>query len=428
MQGEEQSVAEQVVCGHSFEVARPADPWDPGTSSPPSHSLRKRLLYRCAWFVLRTIDRVVLRTRVRGIEQGDPAGPMLLLCNHVSVFDPFSVAIQFWRPCRFMAATSVCNVPVLGATLQALGVFPKMKFVKDRQSMQILNDHYEEGSVVALFPEGVRTWTGEPMPVQPGIGRLIQRLDARVMFARLNTAYLLMPRWAKYPRFVPLEIDYEGPFQYSADATAEQIAQDVAQRLQVTPKRDRSRWAWGFRLAEGLPELLWACPHCFAQESLEVVGWRGRDVACSACRAKWRLDIDHVLHPEQGGSTLTVPQAYGRIEDHFGSPAVLTPRRRFEGIVATAKHARFRRLANQEVVAEGPLQVHTDHLLIGGHRVELRKLLSVSVDVGSQVMLRCASDTPRGDLHRLEVPGESALKWGTLVKAWRERSAGSLGG
>lgn len=397
-------------------IARPAE----GREAEPEGQLTlwQRLVYRCTWLLLRCVDTLLFRTRARGLEHGDPTGPLLLLSNHVSVLDPFCVGLQLWRPCRFMAATSVCKLPLIGPYLQTLGAFPKMKFVKDRDSMRALDDHYRQGLAVTLFPEGVRTWDGRGMPVQPGIGRLIKRMDARVLFARLNTAYLVMPRWAKYPRYVPLEIDYEGPFQYEESATAEEIAADVAARLQVTPKRDTSRFAFGFRLAEGLPELLWACPSCFAQESLEVVGLRRRDIRCTGCGCGWRLDIDHQLHPTHEATLLTVTEAYARIQARFGPRPVLSPERSAEGVLAAAPMARLRRMADRCVAAEGALTLHVDHLCVGGDRLNFDEIWSVSVDIGSQVMLRCASQSPKGVVLRLEVPGESALKWGTVLKAW----------
>jgi hypothetical protein len=75
-------------------------------------------------------------------------------------------------------------------------------------------------------------------------------------------------------------------------------------------------------------------------------------------------------------------------------------------------------MRNKECIAEGPLSVYADHLCIGPHRVPFSEIWSVSVDIGSQVLLRCASEHPRGRVYRLEVPGESPLKWGTLLKAW----------
>lgn len=51
-----------------------------------------------------------------------------------------------------------------------------------------------------------------------GIGRLIKRLDAPVVFARILGGHLVQPRWADEPRWVPVHVEYEGPVTWSADA------------------------------------------------------------------------------------------------------------------------------------------------------------------------------------------------------------------
>lgn len=411
-------------------VAQPAAP-DPRPKQPLyGLSLGRYAVYRATWLVCRAISRLVFRTRATGLDNLDD-GPLLLLSNHVGLLDPFWVGLPMWRPCRFMAATSVCDLPVLGPYLQALGAFPKMKGVKDPDSMRVLADHYDNRLVVTLFPEGVRTWTGAPMPIHDGIGRLIKRLNARVMFVQIRSGYQVMPRWAKYPRYVPLDLNYVGPVTYDASLSAQEIAADVSRHLSFEPTRDRSRFAAGFRLAEGLPQLLWACPVCHAQESLQVQGWRRRDVACSACSASWRLDIDAVLHGHGDTPSLSVRDAYEGIQAYFGDPPLLDRARTGDGVVARARRARLRHIQGRKggpVVGQGTLQVHRDRLVLGADgqafEIPFDQVKSVSVDVGSQVMVRCQGDTPRGTVYRLEVPDESALKWGSVLEGWIGRFKG----
>lgn len=396
--------------------------------------LKDWAIYRSTWLAWRAVDRTVFRTRVQGLEGLDPDGPTLLLSNHVGMLDPFWVALHLWRPSRFMAATSVLKIPVLGPYLGALGAFPKMKFVKDRDSMRTLAEHYDNGHVVTLFPEGLRSWTGRPGEIHEGIGRLIKRLDARVIFGRIRSGYLVHPRWAKYPRYIPVDIDYHGPVRYPAHLSPEAITADVRQHLHVEPRRDPSRFAFGFRLAEGLPTLLWACPRCFALDGLQV-DRRDRDcVRCETCRSRWRLDLDTVLHGEDGVESMTVAEAHDRIEAHFGRPPVLEPDRyRSDGVVAVHPRATLHHVPHrgkQRPVASGALHVQPDGVHLhhdgGPWRAPFSELLSVSTEVAGQVFLRRASEDERGELFRLEVPDQSSYKWGRLLKDWLHHHRGEL--
>jgi 1-acyl-sn-glycerol-3-phosphate acyltransferase len=403
--------------------------------APPSET-KKRLfygltpaswaIYRTTWWIWWAFERVAFRTRVKGLDRIDPDGPLLLLSNHASMFDPFWVALHLFRPSRFMAASSLLRMPVVGPYLKALGSFPKMKYVKDRESMRTLAEHYENGHVVTLFPEGVRSWTGRQVEVQPGIGRLIKRLDARVLFGRIRSGYIAHPRWATYPRWVPIDIDYFGPVRYPDHLSAEEITEDVRKHIEVEPTRDRSRRSFGFRLAEGLPTLLWACPRCFAPDSLKVPR-RDRDsIGCTACGAQWRLDIDTVLHGLDGAPTLTVAEAHDAIYHHFGRPPILD-RAAWEsdGLIAAHPEVHLHRhplRGRPHRFATGELRVDRDgvhlHHAGGPWRAPFDELLSVSTEVAGKLYLRKQGDTDRGDLYRLEVPDQSSYKWGTLLTAW----------
>lgn len=386
-------------------------------------------IYRSTWWGVWAIDRVAFRTRTHGLEAMPKSGPVLLLSNHVGLLDPFQVALHMYRPSRFMAATSVLKIPVVGRWLGALGAFPKMKYVKDRDSMRVLAEHYDNGHVVTLFPEGVRTWTGAPMPVLPGIGRLIKRLNARVVFGRIKSGYLLAPRWARYPRYLPLDIEYVGPVQYADHLSPEEITADVREKLHVKPVRDKSRFAFGFRMAEGLPELLWACPRCKALDAL-FVPRRDRDtVECRGCRAAWRLDLDAVLNGIDGAPTMTIQAAHEALQLHFGQPPVLD-RRRFEqdGVIGTHPGVAVRHIPREgqrRVVARGPMVIDQGGLRVGGTpgtpgwHTSFDDLLAVSTEVGDQIFVRRSGASDSGDLFRLEVGKQSTYKWGSLLQEWQ---------
>lgn len=407
------------------------------SSSPPDEkprwlyglSLTSWAIYRATWWGVWAIDRIAFRTRTYGLEKIPATGPVLLLSNHVGLLDPFQVALHMYRPSRFMAATSVLKIPVIGRWLGAVGAFPKMKYVKDRDSMRTLASHYNDGHVVTLFPEGVRTWTGAPMPVLPGIGRLIKRLGARVVFGRIKSGYLLAPRWARYPRYVPLDIEYIGPIEYPEDLTAEEITADVREKLAVVPVRDKSRFAWGFRLAEGLPSLLWACPNCKTLDALEVPRNDRDTVRCSACDASWRVDLDAIMNGEGNTPTLSVRAAHETLREHFGSPPVLD-RARYEesGIIGTHPAVTVRlipRTGDKVVVAEGPMVIDRDGVRVGdpatgpAWQTSFDDLLAVSTEVGDQLFVRCRGDSDSGDLFRLEVGSTSTYKWGSLLQDWQ---------
>jgi 1-acyl-sn-glycerol-3-phosphate acyltransferase len=283
--------------------------------------LLHRLLYRFMRSLAVVVNRVVFRLRVSGRDKLPRDGAYLLLSNHTSLFDPVWVGAPVGRTVHFMAASTLFRVPFVGPLIKSLGAFPKVKGMRDASANARLVELYQEGKVVCLFPEGLRTWDGHPAELRPGIGKLIADLDAQVVYTRILSGHLQKPRWARTLRYVQVELEYSEPVKYPPGTSHEEITLDVARRLAIDPARRPAGWAWGYRLAEGLPGYLWACPSCMAVAALEVDP-RNRDcVRCRSCHAAWRVSLDCSLVPHAGDAQeLNVATAASRIHGGFGAP------------------------------------------------------------------------------------------------------------
>ena len=192
--------------------------------------------FRLAWWTISILDFIWWRSRARGQEGLPRDGSYLLLPNHATGLDPWLLSVALWRPLSFMASAQSLTHPIFGSMLKAMGAFPKVKYVKDKSSMKAMTDLYDNGQVVTIFPEGRRSWDGHLLKIHPGIGRTIKRMKARVVFCRMPANTFLQPRWAKYPRWVPIDCEYVGPLTYPDELSAEEITADVERRLQITPR------------------------------------------------------------------------------------------------------------------------------------------------------------------------------------------------
>jgi len=380
-------------------------------------------VYRLTWWFISFLNLVWWRIRATGHESLPKDGPFLLLPTHSTSLDPWLLSVALWRPMFYMASAQSLTNPILGPVLKAMGAFPKVKYVKDAGSMKQMTDLYDNGQVITIFPEGRRSWDGHTQRILPGIGRTIKRMNARVVVCRMPANHFIQPRWAVWPRWVPLEAEYEGPISYPEAATAEEITEDIQRRLTVTPRLREGARTLGFRMAEGLTRFLWACPHCFTMEGLRVVGHRRDKISCRSCGAGWRLDVRSVLHPFDGGAPLSVRDAFLRIDVHFGAEPVQDATR-FErsGVVLREAFARVHgipRGGKKRIAGKGVLQLTRDRLqVLDGPRevwgVDLSELVAVSVELGGRTQVRT-----RDALFQLEVPGASVLKWGHFLKRWR---------
>jgi len=350
---------------------------------------------------------------------------MLLLSNHLTVMDPFMVGWLPFRPSRFMASTQVLKTPYLGRWLQALGAFAKKKFVKDRDSMQALQDLFDDGHQITIFPEGTRSFDGRQMPIGEGIGRLVRRLDAPVIIGRMVTAHYFWPRWAQYPRFIPVHIEYEGPLRWPESATTAEITADIAQRLDHPQRIPKGYLTFGFRMAHGLPAYLWACPTCFELDGLSVHPSDGNHVLCASCGADWRITLDTRLDPEDRDlPALSVAEAYDRIVDHFGErPVADSEVFTASGVVLSDGTGTLLKARDEgrgfDAIAQGRIELDAEGMVVGvdgdaPHRLDYSELSAISVELGNKVQMRTG-----GTLFRFVPDDGSVLKWGHFLHSWR---------
>ncbi|HJN77482.1 MAG TPA: lysophospholipid acyltransferase family protein [Myxococcota bacterium] len=397
------------------------DPYNPPF---PLGSPFQQVFYWFAWALMATPWTLMFRWRRGDARRVPRDGPTLLVSNHTSAADPLWIAFWIRRRASFMASVALFRVPVLGSLLPLCGCFPKAKFVSDRASMSTLAERYAAGDVIVLFPEGTRTFDGRTQPVLPGLGRLVKRLDARVVCARVGNGHLYQPRWARYPRWIPIRVSYDEPRTWGEDATVEDINREISEAIRIDLDDAKTDgFCWGFRLAEGLPDYLWACPQCFEPEGLAVTSEDRDCVRCAACGAHWRLDIENRMHGEH---PLRVHEAHDRIIEHVGSPPIMDPARHEEDKIVLRGPGALHRLARgggSERLHAGEVELDAAELRIRVEgevvwRHQLSELRAVSVEMENRLTLR-----DQEGLLELEPQGQSSLKWGHFLKVWVTRAA-----
>lgn len=400
-----------------------------------SFDLKATIAYWIGWLIWLIPAGLIFRQmgRVKGHETFPKEGPVLILANHTAAFDPVWVGYAAGRRCHYMASAALFRIRWLSPIITILGAFPKAKFTKDRDSMAKLNELYADGQCIVIFPEGTRTWDGRNIPVLPGIGRLVKRLNARVVFARMPTAFLTQPRWASYPRYVPLAVEFSPPVTFE-DKTEEEIVAAVNEGVRIDPELELPHErCFGVRLAWGLPDYLWACPHCLAEEGLVVSETHSDEISCRACASRWRVDVQARLNPLTPGlKRESVASAHDRVTARLG------PRPRFRddapAPILSAPRARVQRMPRGGApitVAEGELRLNEGSLSVVGEgdvlrwEQPLKEIELVTLEVKNTLHIRVA-----GELHQLVPEGQSTVKWGWFLHRWwilsRPEDAASL--
>ena len=127
----------------------------------------------------------VYRLRKSGLENIPEEGPALITCNHVSFVDALVIAAACPRPIRFVMDHNIFKVPVLSFVFRTGRAIP---IASAKQDPALLEKAYDEiagalraGELVAIFPEGRITDTGEMYPFRGGVLRIVLRTPVPVV-------------------------------------------------------------------------------------------------------------------------------------------------------------------------------------------------------------------------------------------------------
>jgi 1-acyl-sn-glycerol-3-phosphate acyltransferase len=112
-------------------------------------------LYLLVKYTAALIFRIVCGFTATGKENVPKKGPVVIVPNHKSFWDPFFVAIVLRRPVHFMGKAEHFEGPMASFFLR-LGAFPVRRGESDEEALETARAILRRGDALALFPEGTR--------------------------------------------------------------------------------------------------------------------------------------------------------------------------------------------------------------------------------------------------------------------------------
>jgi 1-acyl-sn-glycerol-3-phosphate acyltransferase len=162
---------------------------------------RSLLMYRIVMALATPIVRWWGRIEVLGAEVLPVSGPIMLVANHDSHWDPVvvGVAANHRRQVRALAKSSLWNVRPLAWVLNGMGQIPIERGRGDTKALAAAIERLNDGACIGVFPEGTVS-NGRTLRALSGAGRLALAVpESRVVCATITGA-VDIARFPKRPR------------------------------------------------------------------------------------------------------------------------------------------------------------------------------------------------------------------------------------
>jgi 1-acyl-sn-glycerol-3-phosphate acyltransferase len=132
----------------------------------------------------------VYRIKKSGLHNIPDKGPALLVANHVSYADALVIGGICRRPVRFVMDHRIFKTPVLGWIFRTAKTIPIASSKEDdamkERAFAEVAQALKDGDIVAIFPEGKLTATGEMNEFRPGFLRIIQETPVPIIPSALR--------------------------------------------------------------------------------------------------------------------------------------------------------------------------------------------------------------------------------------------------
>jgi 1-acyl-sn-glycerol-3-phosphate acyltransferase len=171
------------------------------------------------------------RVRVQGLENIDPQKSYILVSNHQSTFDIFSLLGYLPLQFRWTAKAELFRIPFMGWAMTRTGYIsidrdsPKKAY----RSMLRAAEVVRKGTSVIIFPEGTRSPDGKLQPFKKGAFLIALKSQAAILPITIQGTSQIMRKgdWRTFPGRVQIQIDPPMDTAGSPPVKEEELSQKV---------------------------------------------------------------------------------------------------------------------------------------------------------------------------------------------------------
>jgi len=165
------------------------------------------LLYHLfKWSVVSPTLHAYFRGRIHGAENVPQKGPLIVVSNHASYFDPPILSCCVGRPVAYMAKEELFHIPIFKQAIQLYGAYPVSRGAADRKAIRAALKYLEAGWATGVYLEGNRTPDGRIVDPKRGAALLAAKAQAPLLPVSLWGTQGILKQGSTLPRPVPITV------------------------------------------------------------------------------------------------------------------------------------------------------------------------------------------------------------------------------
>ena len=229
----------------------------------------------------------------------------VLLCNHPSGLDNL-YAVDWLLPehkLNFISNRYYFFKTALGRMLRKVGCIPKSLFTGDIESVKNCLRIAKAGGNIGIMADVRLSMYGQTEDVPDTTARFLKKLGLPVVVMHFDGSYMTKPKWAKDIRKGMILANCYELFDSASLAAA--TDEEVTSKMREALYYDDFEWIKKHpeitfkskKMAEGLENILYKCPHCGKEFCLKSKKDR---FFCTSCGYEVRLNPRYTFLPQRG--------------------------------------------------------------------------------------------------------------------------------
>ena len=240
------------------------------------------------WWFFRPLVQLIVWIKFNFTAKAvDIRGPYLVLCNHVTDWDPLLLGAAFRRQMYYVASEHILRLGFVSRLLRFLvAPIARQKGGSAAGTVKNVLRTIKAGCNVAIFPEGNRTWDGLTRDFPASTAKLVRSCGCTLVTYRLHGGYFSSPRWSG-SRVHRGKMRGELVGVYSPEELkamkVDEINALIARDLRTDAYAEQKEAPIEYKsktLAEDLETMLFTCPRCGTMHKLTS---HGDTFRCGSC-------------------------------------------------------------------------------------------------------------------------------------------------